>query len=171
MPHLVVSPLSGLAETAKAHEAREMITLLSAPATLVPPPEIRPGRHLFIDINDISAKAEGLRAPEVHHIEEIVAFAERWDRSSPLLVHCWMGISRSTAAAYIIALALNRQADEMGHALMLRRRAPSATPNARMIALADSLLERDGRMINAIKRIGRGAEASEGKPFVLPLDG
>ncbi|MDB5521190.1 MAG: hypothetical protein JWQ82_787, partial [Tardiphaga sp.] len=51
----------------------------------------------------------------------------------------------------------------------LRRRAPFATPNALMVAIADDVLARDGRMIAAIARIGRGAEAFAGTPYVMPV--
>ncbi|MNY74902.1 hypothetical protein D3C86_2140350 [compost metagenome] len=51
----------------------------------------------------------------------------------------------------------------------LRAAAPSATPNARLVALADATLDRRGRMIRAIERIGRGADAFEGAPFAMPL--
>ena len=43
------------------------------------------------------------------------------------------------------------------------------TPNRLMVALADDLLQRSGRMIKAIDGIGRGAEAAEGEPYQLPL--
>ncbi len=169
MPHLVICPLSRLEQTADTHGARDMVTLLSSDNELQRPTGILPERHLFLDMNDISVAVEGLHRPEEHHIRRLIEFAQQWDRSAPLLVHCWMGISRSTAAAYIIALSLNAQRDEMQLALDLRRLSPSATPNARMIALADRVMERDGRMVAAVKRIGRGANAYEGTPFILPL--
>ena len=91
-------------------------------------------------------------------------------RESPLVLHCWAGISRSTAAAYIAACALAPDRDEAALALVLREASPSATPNARFIALADDILGRQGRMVDAIRAIGRGAEAMEGTPFMLQLN-
>ena len=44
-----------------------------------------------------------------------------------------------------------------------------ATPNPLMIKLADELLQLDGRLSKAIASIGRGAEASQGQPFVLEM--
>ena len=38
-----------------------------------------------------------------------------------------------------------------------------------MVRLADDLLQRDGRMVEAIDGIGRGVEAREGQPYALPL--
>ncbi len=170
MPHLVVCSLFDLQATASAHGAREMISVIDTRNRVERPASVDPDRHLFVNVNDIGARVDGLQAPEETHIRTIVDFARRWERTSPLLVHCWMGISRSTAAAYIVAMALNPGLDEKSLAVELRRRSPSATPNPRMIALADRLLVRDGRMVQAIKDIGRGAEASHGTPFVLPVD-
>ncbi len=55
-------------------------------------------------------------------------------------------------------------------ARLLREAAPSATPNARLVGVADDILGRGGRMVDAIAGIGRGADAYEGTPFPLPLD-
>ena len=91
------------------------------------------------------------------------------DRTEPMVIHCWAGISRSTAAAYIAACTLGPDRDEVEVANVLRAAAPSATPNARLVALADAALGRRGRMVRAIERIGRGADAFEGTPFAMPL--
>ncbi|MBO6508490.1 MAG: tyrosine protein phosphatase, partial [Roseibium sp.] len=61
-------------------------------------------------------------------------------------------------------------ADEYQLAQTLRERSPSATPNARLVAMADKKLGREGRMIDAIRKIGRGANAFEGTPFAMPID-
>ena len=53
----------------------------------------------------------------------------------------------------------------------MRWLSPSATPNIRLVTLADAMLGRQGRMIEAIEAIGRGADAFEGVPFALPIDG
>jgi predicted protein tyrosine phosphatase len=38
-----------------------------------------------------------------------------------------------------------------------------------MIAIADAMLKRAGRMIAAVERIGRGTDCYEGVPFVLEI--
>ena len=87
-----------------------------------------------------------------------------------MVIHCWAGISRSTASAYIAASVLNPELDEVHLATRLRAASPSATPNPRLIALADTILDRKGRMMAAIADIGRGADAFEGTPFELVYD-
>jgi predicted protein tyrosine phosphatase len=81
-----------------------------------------------------------------------------------------MGISRSTASAYASVCALNPQRDETDIAQALRRASPTATPNIRIVALADRLLGRGGRMVAAIEAIGRGSLAEEAAPFRLDLE-
>jgi predicted protein tyrosine phosphatase len=93
-----------------------------------------------------------------------------WDQRAPVVIHCFAGISRSTAAAYTAFCALRPDADEAAAAARLRARSPEATPNARIIEMADRLLGRDGRMISAIAAIGRGRDAMEGTIFSLRLD-
>jgi predicted protein tyrosine phosphatase len=60
--------------------------------------------------------------------------------------------------------------DEEELAQALRWLSPSATPNPRLIGVADNILGRDGRMVAAIKAIGRGADAFEGTPFIMEID-
>jgi predicted protein tyrosine phosphatase len=47
----------------------------------------------------------------------------------------------------------------------LRSHSPQATPNRRIVALADDLLARRGRMVDAVAAIGRGEDAMEGRIF------
>ncbi|MBA1158257.1 tyrosine phosphatase family protein [Microvirga mediterraneensis] len=171
MPTLHVCPLSRLHETVAAARASHVVSLMGASATVERPAGIAAERHLFIGVSDIVEPLEGYVLPGMEHIEQLLAFVRDWGRESPLLFHCWAGISRSTAAAYIAACALapERREDELAWAL--REASPSATPNARFVALADDLLGRRGRMVDAVRAIGRGAEAMEGTPFMLQLNG
>ncbi len=85
------------------------------------------------------------------------------------MIHCYAGISRSTAAAYIAACALAPERDEAAIADALRAASPSATPNPCSWRSPTGCSDRDGRMVAAIARIGRGADAFEGTPFTLAL--
>ena len=69
----------------------------------------------------------------------------------------------------IIACALAPSRRECDIADAIRRASHTATPNRRMVAIADAMLERGGRMVAAIERIGRGSDCYEGVPFVLEL--
>jgi len=170
MPTLHVCPLSRLHDTVTATRASHVVSLMGVGADVQRPAAIAAERHLFIGVSDIVEPREGYVLPAAEHIETLLAFVRAWGRESPLLFHCWAGISRSTAAAYIAACALAPERGEADLAAILREASPSATPNARFIALADDILGRQGRMVDAIRTIGRGTEAMEGTPFMLQLN-
>lgn len=96
MSCIVVSPLNRIAEMAVRHRAREIVSLLSAGHSFHRPGVIAPERHLVLRMNDINCGSTGtMTGPQDAHIESIIEFAKAWDRSAPLLIHCWMGVSRS----------------------------------------------------------------------------
>ncbi|KAB0680121.1 tyrosine phosphatase family protein [Aureimonas leprariae] len=169
MTYLVVSSLADLPATVEQHGALDVLTLINVGTPVERPAVIGEDRHLFIGINDIVEPTEGMVHPDASHLDQLLEFGHRWDRKTPLAIHCFAGISRSTAAAYILACAINPDMDEQRLADELRRRAPTATPNALLVRLADEKLGRGGRMIRAVESIGRGEEAFSGTPFVLPL--
>jgi predicted protein tyrosine phosphatase len=164
-----VCPLSRLEETLSSSGATHLVTLLRADTLFERPASVMQERHLALFMHDIAEEQAGMVAPAESHVGQLLAFAASWDRARPMLIHCYAGISRSTAAAYIVAAALEPDRDERELAQTLRRLSPSATPNPRLVAIADSMLRRDGRMTDAIAAIGRGADAFEGTPFCLPF--
>ncbi|NKJ07171.1 tyrosine phosphatase family protein [Rhizobium sp. SG741] len=170
MTTIVVSPLARIAEMAVRHHAREMISLMAKEHAFHRPAVINAERHLLLNMNDISFAGTGdLIAPQEAHVRAIIDFAAEWDRAAPLLIHCWMGVSRSPAAALIAALAVLPEEDDLALVRRLRAASPYATPNTRLIAIGDDMLGRKGRLVAAVKEIGRGADADGNAPFILPL--
>lgn len=165
-----VCPMTQVEETISLAGARHLVSLLSAGTAFARPSAIPRENHLLLTMNDILAAQEDMTPPGREHVERLLAYASRWDRSAPLVINCFAGISRSTAAAYIVAAALmpERREDEL--ARKLRELSPSATPNLLLVGLADRILGREGRMVAAITGIGRGADAYEGTPFALAID-
>lgn len=169
MPSLHICPLSRLSETVADSGASHLVTLATLGSTVERPAAIRPEHHLRVGFSDIVAPRDGHLPPGEVHVRSVLDFAAAWPRERPLVIHCYAGISRSTAAAYAIACALQPSVSEADLAQELRRLAPSATPNRLFVEIADRLLGREGRMIAAIAGIGRGAEAFEGTPFQIAL--
>jgi predicted protein tyrosine phosphatase len=169
MARLYVCSLTKVVDTVRSSGARSLVTILTGGASLVRPNEIKPERHLRLSVSDIDMRQDGHVLASCEHIETLLAFATQWDRREPLVIHCYAGVSRSPAAAYILACALAPERSETDLAIDLRRASPTATPNRRLVALADKILRRDGRMCAAIEGIGRGADCFEGAPFALEL--
>ena len=84
-----------------------------------------------------------------------------------MLIHCWAGISRSTGTAFVIACERSPEADERHIALALRRAAPHALPNRRIVGLADQLMGRGGRMVAALDAMG-DYDAGAARAFDFP---
>ncbi|MEN0001918.1 MAG: protein tyrosine phosphatase [Pseudomonadota bacterium] len=169
MAYLVVCPVSQVRTVGLKHEPSHMLTVMSEKSDVPRPASVSAANHESLIFNDIAADRDGLVAPGAAHVEALLGFARAWDRKAPLLIHCYAGVSRSTASAYIIANALADDADPTMLASILRMRSPTATPNPRMVALADAQMSMGGAMIAAIAQIGRGADCFEGDPFIFPL--
>jgi predicted protein tyrosine phosphatase len=164
-----VCSLLAVPDTAARIKPSHLITLLGPGPTAATPHHMDSANHLRLIFNDISAPRDGLIHPAEEHIAAVLAMAHKWDQAAPLLIHCWAGISRSTASALITACALRPDVDERVFANALRAASPSATPNPLMIDIADQMLGRNGRLVAAAEAIGQGELAMAGDPFALLL--
>ncbi|RFB80109.1 tyrosine phosphatase family protein [Methylovirgula sp. 4M-Z18] len=164
-----VCPLSKIGMIAPAVGARSLVTFLNVGTPVTRPACIAPERHLIVGLSDIVAPLDGHVLPHDGHVRQFLHFMEAWDGADPVLIHCYAGVSRSTAAAFIAACALRPDQSEQDYALRVRALSPTATPNLRLVAIADDLLGRNGRMVDAVKAIGRGVECFEGVPFGLEI--
>ena len=76
----------------------------------------------MLAVDDIATPMDGYTVPAEEHVERLIDFVGGWDRAAPMVVHCFAGISRSTAGAFVAACALNPQRDEMQIAWAIRAR-------------------------------------------------
>jgi predicted protein tyrosine phosphatase len=164
-----VCSLARLHATVDATKAMHIVTLLRRTDVVARPSHIASENHLILSVDDIPMPVDGMIVPAQEHVERLIDFATRWDRNAPMVVHCYAGISRSTAAAFTAACALNPQRDEMQIAQAIRTASGTAQPNAAIVSIADKLLKRDGRMIRAVEALGPAQFAEEGIPFRLDL--
>jgi predicted protein tyrosine phosphatase len=164
---IIVCGLAQAQAQINIHGAKSVIGILSPD---MPHPNydgISQDQHLRLTFHDINSETTGLAAAQISDAEKLIAFIKAWDRQAPMLIHCWAGISRSTASAFIAMCLLKPEVGEFTLAKQLRQASPSATPNRMITAKVDYLLGRKGRMLNAVESIGRGANAYEGTPFML----
>ena len=164
-----VCSLARLYATVDETGARHIVTLLRLTDRVERPRHIAPENHLVLAVDDIAMPMEGYTVPAQEHVERLIDFVGQWDRAAPMVVHCYAGISRSTASAYVAACALNPARDEQQIAWDIRRASRTAQPNVAIVSIADRLLKRDGRMVRAIETIGPGDVAMEGDPFRLDI--
>lgn len=164
MTAIIICPLRLAEQIAVRENIGAAVSILSPGAQA---PQLAP-KHLHLSFSDISTPLEGHRLAGAEDMAKFLDFLRGWDRRQKLLIHCWAGVSRSPAAAYIAVCALTG-ADEAGLAAQLRKKSPAATPNRHLVALADDALNRQGRMSAAIETIGRGKDCFEGDVFSLEV--
>ena len=165
-----VCSLAALPDTVKATGASHVLTVMANVDQVQRPESVLPANHLKVQMDDITEAIDGFVAPSDLHIEQVLNFVRGWDRSAPLVVHCYAGISRSTASAFAAACLLNPHRDETSIARRIRAASPIAQPNRLIVSLADKALGRDGRMIRALESIGPASMMVEGKPFLVELE-
>jgi predicted protein tyrosine phosphatase len=171
MSLILVTPLSQIEAAIRRYKPTHMVTLLSPEHMIDTPAGIEAARHLRLGLNDVAETLISDDPPNEKHIDELIEFGRTWNGKTPMLVHCWAGVSRSTAAAFILLCDKRGPGMEREIANALRYRAAHAHPNPLMVSIADKALDRGGRMIAAAQSIGRGTIVAEGQIFELPVSG
>jgi predicted protein tyrosine phosphatase len=167
---LHVCSLAALPDTVRTTGASHVLTVMANVDQVQRPASVLPANHLKVSMDDITEQMDGFMAPSDAHIERVLAFVRGWDRSAPMVVHCYAGISRSTASAFAAACMLNPHRDEMAIARQIRAASPIASPNRLIVSLADKALGREGRMLRALDAMGPGSMSVESRPFRVDLE-
>lgn len=168
---ILVCPLSHVARIVASRAPERIVSLLDPDMAFPETGHAYVERHLRLQVHDIPTPAIGLVAPTAGHMNELLVFLAAWTRRAPILIHCYAGYSRSSAAAYITACLHNPHADEFEIAHVLRAASPRARPNCGLVQLADAALGRNGRMAAAIAELCRnwpGTDCEENDPFEMP---
>ena len=166
---ILICSLSQFNRHIQEQQPSHLLSLLT-PSHMPPTPaSIAPENHLKVACHDIIKPFPGAIHPCESHIEAIVDFAASWNRQAPMLVHCFAGVSRSSAAALVVAASLRVMPI---HELTTRLRdaSPHAHPNERIIALADESLGFDGAFVHAVKAMGYGALTDRAPLSTLTLE-
>ena len=146
---MYVCSLADLPHLASELDPTHVISLLGDDPFPETPVSVVPDGHLKLQLHDITEPLPGYIAPETEHVETLLDFSRRWEQAGPLIIHCFAGVSRSTAAALAVLCAYNQGREEEA-ARVLRARAPHAFPNRRMIEFADDQLGCGGRLVEAV---------------------
>jgi predicted protein tyrosine phosphatase len=165
-----VCSLAALPETVRLTKASHVLTVMANVEQVARPVSVLPANHLKVSMDDITEEMDGFVAPSETHIDQVLNFVRGWDRRAPMVMHCYAGISRSTASAFAAACMLNPHREEIAIARQIRAASPIASPNRLMVSLADKALGREGRMLRALEQMGPGNPLVEGRPFRVDID-
>ena len=165
-----VCSLAALPEIVRMTRASHVLTVMGNVDQVMRPASVLAANHLKVSMDDITEPMDGYTTPSETHVEQVLNFVRGWDRKAPMVIHCYAGVSRSTASAFAAACMLNPHRNEMEIAQKLRAASPIASPNRLIVSLADKALGRDGRMIRALESIGPATMMVEGKPFLVELE-
>jgi len=160
-----VCALRHVPEMVERTGARHLVSAINADLSPATPVGVAPHHHLKLDMHDIVEAQPGATPPAAWHVAELIDFVRRWDQQAPLLIHCFAGLSRSTAAAFVTLCTLNPGTPEDVIARALRSSSDTAVPNRLFVQLADAALRREGRMLKALDRMGPRRVALECTPF------
>jgi predicted protein tyrosine phosphatase len=165
-----VCSLAALPDTVRITGASHVLTIMAKVAQVQRPESVLETNHLKVQVDDITEHMDGFIAPNDTHVEQVLNFVRGWDRNAPMVIHCYAGISRSTASAFAAVCALNPHRDEASIAREIRAASPIASPNRLLVGLADKALGREGRMLRALDEMGPGNMMVEGRPFRVTLE-
>jgi predicted protein tyrosine phosphatase len=126
------------------------------------------GEHQRLDLrfHDITEERPGMRLAAREDVTALLQFGRDLLREpqAHLLVHCHIGISRSSAAMALILAQARPDRPALEALAEVRRIRPRIWPNLRVIELGDELLGRDGALVDAA--IARYRHVVELKPEV-----
>jgi predicted protein tyrosine phosphatase len=100
-----------------------------------------------------AANGLALNPPSMDHARAIIEFAQAIRTiDGPVLCHCGAGISRSPGAALLCLATWSEPGQEMQCVAELFRVRPSAVPHRDLVRFGDQILQRQGRLIEALSR-------------------
>src|SRR6266700_6972831 len=84
-----VCSLAALPHTVKATGASHILTVMANVDQVQRPASVLEANHLKVSMDDITEQIDGFVAPSDQHIERVLSFVRNWDRSAPMVVHCY----------------------------------------------------------------------------------
>jgi len=110
--------------------------------------ETLPGNHLFIEVSDIPRPMEGHIHPARAHLEKVFEFTAKLTADDRLLVHCYAGMSRSTAIAIGVLIQHGMDSETaFDHVAAIR---PILMPNEMFIQLIDEYFALSGDLVKIV---------------------
>ena len=146
---IIICGLADIQNCVDKYNPDKMLTIINKNFSPETPQGMDKSRHIKMLIDDISEPRDGFILPEKHHAQELLDFTNDWDISKPLLVHCHMGISRSTATSLGVAAKYDPENIET-IIEKLKEIAPHASPNKIMTQYYDEILGLNSRLFSSL---------------------
>ena len=146
---IIICGLADIQHCVDKYGPDKMLTIINKNFSPDTPKGMNEDRHLKMLIDDISEPREGFVLPQKHHAQALLDFTNDWDTSKPLLVHCHMGISRSTSTS--LGVAAKFDPDNIESIIEnLKEIAPHASPNKIMTKYYDEILNLNNRLFGSL---------------------
>ena len=107
--------------------------------------------QLILRFDDITFPVDDWVEPSTKHIERALAFWENSNKRS-VLIHCHMGVSRSSGIALAIIAKELGSGKEHEAVKILERINPYCAPNSLLVWLTDELLDRGGKLYRTAEK-------------------
>jgi predicted protein tyrosine phosphatase len=118
-------------------------------------------RRLALRFHDVIGERHGMVAPCIDDVDRLLAFGREMtaepELTPYLLVHCHAGISRSTAAMYLLLAQARPELPATEVLAAVRGIRPAAWPNMLLVEFGDELLGRQGELVEALRSHYRAA--------------
>jgi predicted protein tyrosine phosphatase len=153
---LIITPLFCLSRAYSFYGSEYVISIANSDELCdLPTPEgVKTHKKFFFDDTD-DPRDSLLIGPSKKDVSNIAdLFSELPDpATSPVLIHCFAGISRSSATAYVLYCMAQGEGHEAEAMALTEASAPygGIRPNRLLVAHADKILNREGKMIQALE--------------------
>lgn len=152
LPHFTICGLGAVRSYSRQEVFTHVISIWSAGSGGDGPAEVRSffpsARFHVARFDDIEVGGSSAVTKEM--VQEILDFGAGLSADDKVLVHCLAGVSRSPSVAFSIACQFAGPGKEAAVLQHLVSRSPWIKPNRRVVYYSDELLQREGRMNEAV---------------------
>lgn len=164
---IIVSSIWSIESALETYSPSHMISILNPGAHMKTPKRVKNRDHFRVEFDDVDVCNPWDKYPTQNHMEQILEFGRKAIKDGhPVLIHCTAGVSRSPAAALILAASLTKLS--MSDLVkVLREKAPYCRPNWLMVELGEQLLGLNSELSDALRQSKPSDLPSSPEPFVL----
>lgn len=165
MKHITIGPKHHVSNAKTLYNCDYVISIQDAEDEPVKTPfGVNPENHRHFHFDDLTEEVPIRHSsrdgtvirqalPTKKDMEDILAFFQSIKaEDARIYLHCFAGVSRSTATGFMLHCSMHEPGTEPGCMMLTERSALSSSiwPNELMVSFADQILGRNGAMIKAV---------------------